>query len=231
MHFNTLSIPLPDMDLDIRTDLMPSVEVCSIDVPPLFTENFDYQTFTDFTSGIITSDLLSSKIYLKICDGYGSRRLSKRWTHSQFDADRLDTDRSTPSDIYTSSDRYTSDIFDSEDSISSIGSESDSESEEEDFEDEARASLERALEEGHSIEDAALELKTLRMASNVSLEEVREVVVEVLMSKSTELKEVLAIMTRWAGLIALVSEDEADAICQIQVSRKQMRRKQMSGSI
>lgn len=78
------------------------------------------------------------------------------------------------------------------------------------FENEARASLLRALEENHSIENASLELKTLRMASNVSLRDVQKVVVETLLDrcKPTDPKSVQALVIRWGKLIAQVSQDD-----------------------
>ncbi|MCO5588355.1 hypothetical protein L7F22_042310 [Adiantum nelumboides] len=78
------------------------------------------------------------------------------------------------------------------------------------FENEARASLMRALEENHSIDNASLELKTLRMASNVSLRDVQKVVVETLLDRCqpTDPKAVQALVTRWGKLIAQVSQDD-----------------------
>lgn len=63
-------------DIDIRTDLIGAgVDICSIDVPPLFSENFDYQSLPlDFIPGILTSDLLDSKIFVEIkSDAYSAR--------------------------------------------------------------------------------------------------------------------------------------------------------------
>jgi translation initiation factor eIF-2B subunit epsilon len=86
---------------------------------------------------------------------------------------------------------------------------------------EAKASLQRAYEEGHTVDNAAIELKTLRMASNVSLSEVREVTVHFLLGKCNpgNAKGVQQLMSRWAKLVTLVStDDEADAINLVQVS-------------
>jgi translation initiation factor eIF-2B subunit epsilon len=62
-------------------------------VPPLFSENFDYQSLRgDFVPGILTSDLLDSKIFMHVCgsssgaaagpsvqkNGYGARASSTR---------------------------------------------------------------------------------------------------------------------------------------------------------
>ena len=55
-------------EIDVRNDLVHcGVDVCAIDVPPLFTENFDYQLFLrEFVQGILTSDLLEAKIFLHV---------------------------------------------------------------------------------------------------------------------------------------------------------------------
>ncbi|WFD29006.1 translation initiation factor eIF-2B epsilon subunit, GEF [Malassezia sp. CBS 17886] len=55
-------------ELDVRNDLVDcGVDICSIDVPPLFTENFDYQSLRrEFVQGILTSDLLEAKIYVHV---------------------------------------------------------------------------------------------------------------------------------------------------------------------
>lgn len=92
----------------------------------------------------------------------------------------------------------------------------------EDFRLEAKASLQRALEEGHTVDNAAIELKTLRMASNVSLNQVREVAIDVLLGKckTNDARQVQELMSRWGKLFTRISsDDEADAINLIQVSR------------
>ena len=55
-------------EVDVRNDLVDcGVDICSIDVPPLFTENFDYQMLRrDFVQGILTSDLLEAKIFVHV---------------------------------------------------------------------------------------------------------------------------------------------------------------------
>lgn len=56
------------VELDVRNDLVDcGVDICSIDVPPLFTENFDYQLLRrEFVQGILTSDLLEAKIFVHV---------------------------------------------------------------------------------------------------------------------------------------------------------------------
>ena len=65
-------------ELDVRNDLVEcGVDICSLDVPPLFTENFDYQSLRrDFVHGILTSDLLESKIYVHVAPPAGSTSTS-----------------------------------------------------------------------------------------------------------------------------------------------------------
>jgi len=88
------------------------------------------------------------------------------------------------------------------------------------FRSECVASLERALAEGHTGENAAIELKTLRMASNVSMTEVREVVIDFIVGlvhgepgSPQQKKEVGAVIKHWAGLVSeLVATDKLDII-------------------
>ncbi|KAK0557354.1 translation initiation factor eIF-2B epsilon subunit, GEF [Tilletia horrida] len=58
----------PVSDIDLYTNLVDcGVDICSMDVPPLFSENFDYQHLRrDFIPGILTSDLLTAKIFVHI---------------------------------------------------------------------------------------------------------------------------------------------------------------------
>lgn len=83
--------------------------------------------------------------------------------------------------------------------------------EELEFKAEVTQSLERAFEEGHSVDNAAVELKTLRMASNVPLTRVREAVVAALVDRvrvvspeegpAKQKAEVEKVMERWGELI------------------------------
>lgn len=73
-------------------------------------------------------------------------------------------------------------------------------------------SLERAFAEGHSVENAAVELKTLRMASNVDLRKVREAVVAAIVERIPLLqgdsvgqrREIAQVVERWGPLINLI---------------------------
>ena len=83
--------------------------------------------------------------------------------------------------------------------------------EELEFKVEVIQSLERAFEEGHSVDNAAVELKTLRMASNVPLTRVREAVIAALVDRirvvspeegpTKQKAEVENVMERWGELI------------------------------
>ncbi|KAI9065143.1 nucleotide-diphospho-sugar transferase [Trametes sanguinea] len=77
------------------------------------------------------------------------------------------------------------------------------------FRSEVAQSLERAFAEGHSVENAAVELKTLRMASNVPLRRVREAVVGAIVDRvplvpgdpAAQRAEIAAFVRRWGPLI------------------------------
>ncbi|KAG5518139.1 hypothetical protein PMAC_003325 [Pneumocystis sp. 'macacae'] len=57
-------------EIEIRNDLIDcNIDICSPEVPALFTENFDYQEIRrDFVHGILTSDLLGKTIYCYIAE-------------------------------------------------------------------------------------------------------------------------------------------------------------------
>lgn len=79
-----------------------------------------------------------------------------------------------------------------------------------DFLGEAIHSLDRAFDEGVTVENALLELKTLRMASNVPQARLRsEVVVYLCKRGGTSAAEATKVVNRWGGLLAgLIGEDE-----------------------
>lgn len=63
-------------EVAFRNDLIDCrIDICTMDVPALFTENFDYEHLRDdFVRGILTSDLLGKTIYAHIIDeGYAAR--------------------------------------------------------------------------------------------------------------------------------------------------------------
>ncbi|KAH9484230.1 putative translation initiation factor eIF-2B subunit epsilon [Psilocybe cubensis] len=77
------------------------------------------------------------------------------------------------------------------------------------FRTEVNQSLERAFAEGHSVDNAAVELKTLRMASNVPLSRVKEAVVAAIVEKipvvdgdpAAQRREIASVVGRWGDLI------------------------------
>lgn len=82
---------------------------------------------------------------------------------------------------------------------------------EQEFQTEVRLSLERAFSEGHSLENASVELKTLRMASNVPLRRVREAVVAGVVERIPLVEggvpqrvEIKKWIDRWGDLINLI---------------------------
>ncbi|EKM55374.1 uncharacterized protein PHACADRAFT_120708 [Phanerochaete carnosa HHB-10118-sp] len=79
---------------------------------------------------------------------------------------------------------------------------------ESEFQAEVTQSLDRAFAEGHSVENAAVELKTLRMASNVDLRKVREAVVAAIVERipaegelAVQRRETVRLVERWGPLI------------------------------
>jgi len=88
---------------------------------------------------------------------------------------------------------------------------------ESEFQREVAQSLERAFAEGHSVDNAAVELKTLRMASNVSLSRVREAVVSAIVEHIQivdgalpQRKEISRVIARWGALINQIGGIDAE---------------------
>lgn len=92
---------------------------------------------------------------------------------------------------------------------------------------EAAASLARAFAEGHKVDDAAVELKTLRMAANVPLRLVREEVVRALVGlvpvipggdAAQQRREVARVVQRWGPLVdAIGGKDAVETVAVLQV--------------
>ncbi len=97
---------------------------------------------------------------------------------------------------------------------------------EQEFQTEVRLSLERAFSESHSLENASVELKTLRMASNVPLRRVREAVVAGIVEKIALVEgavpqraEIKRWVDRWGDLINLIGGvDGVETVSILQVS-------------
>ncbi|KAI0220812.1 translation initiation factor eIF-2B epsilon subunit, GEF [Massospora cicadina] len=66
----------PRGEFEVRQDLLDCrIDICSVEVPALFTENFDYQHIRkDFVQGVLTSDLLGKSIHCHVLDhAYAAR--------------------------------------------------------------------------------------------------------------------------------------------------------------
>lgn len=96
---------------------------------------------------------------------------------------------------------------------------------EKEFQAEVAASLARAFAEGHSVDNAAVELKTLRMSTNVPLRRVREAVVAgivdlvpVVPEPAAQRKEIARVVNRWGALITMIGGvDAVETITVLQV--------------
>ena len=97
---------------------------------------------------------------------------------------------------------------------------------EQEFQTEVRLSLDRAFSEGHSLENASVELKTLRMASNVPLRLVREAVVAGIVERIPLVEgavpqraEIKKWVERWGDLINLIGGvDGVETVSILQVA-------------
>lgn len=91
-----------------------------------------------------------------------------------------------------------------------------------DFVSECTQSLDRSFAEGHTVDNAAIELKTLRMASNVDLAEVRKIVIPYLLRRAERNSAAVpALVARWGGLVSsLTGEGERAMVhCLLEVQR------------
>ncbi|VVT50007.1 uncharacterized protein SAPINGB_P002554 [Magnusiomyces paraingens] len=75
--------------LSLRNDLIDChIDICTPDVPALFTENFDYNDLRmDFVKGILTSELLGKTIYTHIVDNQYSARVESYQTYDAVSRD------------------------------------------------------------------------------------------------------------------------------------------------
>lgn len=96
---------------------------------------------------------------------------------------------------------------------------------ESEFQTEVKQSLDRAFAEDHSVDNAAVELKTLRMASNVPLTRVREAVIAAIVERiklvegaGPQRLEIATVVERWGALIDKIGgADAVETICILQV--------------
>lgn len=99
---------------------------------------------------------------------------------------------------------------------------------ESEFRNELKQSVKRAFEEGHSIDNAAVELKTLRMASNGNLRTVREVVIEAIVEEigiiegdaQGQRKAIAEVVDRWGPLVDRIGGIDHEETIEILQVRK-----------
>jgi translation initiation factor eIF-2B subunit epsilon len=99
---------------------------------------------------------------------------------------------------------------------------------ESEFRAEVELSLQRAFAEGHTVDNAAVELKTLRMASNVPISRVREAIVAAIVEQvpivlgdegpAAQRREIARVVGRWGQLIDKIGGvDAVQTILALQV--------------
>lgn len=69
-------------------------------------------------------------------------------------------------------------------------------------------SFQRALVEGHSVDDAAVELKTMRMAFNVETSEVRQIVLRTLARHVDTPETIRPLLLRWKAIVLGLRDDD-----------------------
>ncbi|GAA5939733.1 translation initiation factor eIF2B catalytic subunit epsilon [Sporobolomyces koalae] len=80
------------------------------------------------------------------------------------------------------------------------------------FKTECLHSLDRSFAENHTVDNAAIELKTLRMASNVDLGQVRAIAIPYLLKRCDGATNAIAMIDRWGGLIMNLTGDSEEAM-------------------
>ncbi|XP_054276313.1 translation initiation factor eIF-2B subunit epsilon-like [Macrosteles quadrilineatus] len=76
---------LETSEMTLRSDLLDTqVCVCSVAVPPLFSDNFDFQSKDDFVRGLLVNEeILASSIYAYILPGSQYAATVNSWAHYQ----------------------------------------------------------------------------------------------------------------------------------------------------
>lgn len=93
-HSTKLNVPLELLDgideVRLCFDLMETgIAVCSPSIPPLFADNFDFQTMDDFLKGVIENDLIENTIYIHEVDEHYAARVSNLLTYQAVTQDVL----------------------------------------------------------------------------------------------------------------------------------------------
>lgn len=88
--FDDIALDL-DADFTLRNDLIDCrVDICTAAVPAIFQENFDYQSLrSDFTKGVLASDLLKKHIYAYISDTEYCSRVESWQTYDTVSQDLI----------------------------------------------------------------------------------------------------------------------------------------------
>lgn len=70
-------------NIELRYDLLdPCISICSLTVPPIFSDNFDFQTRDDFVKGLLLNeDILGHTMYAHILDNAYAARSSSLSTY------------------------------------------------------------------------------------------------------------------------------------------------------
>lgn len=86
---------------------------------------------------------------------------------------------------------------------------------------EIRQTIERAFTDDHEIEIAALELNTLRMASNTNYHQIRQEIIPAILdqidTESNVVSSANAVLRRWGPLITKMTHSEAEQIDVLQI--------------
>ncbi|KAG6890454.1 hypothetical protein C0992_001501 [Termitomyces sp. T32_za158] len=160
--------------------------------------------------------------FMRLGDNASDLDVSDDGSESSSESSSSESDSGDSSDSDTDSDSHTA----FNDISSSLNLPAGTPMAESEFQTEVKQSLERAFAEGHSIDNAAVELKTLRMASNVPLTRVREAVVGAIVEKIqivddgpvAQRKEISGVISRWGGLIDKIGGiDPIETVSALQV--------------
>ncbi|KIY68593.1 nucleotide-diphospho-sugar transferase [Cylindrobasidium torrendii FP15055 ss-10] len=167
--------------------------------------------------------------FMRIGDTCSDLEESEDESDSEAEEDSSDEEGSVPSGAL-------SNVLDDSSAMNLANADARAEGE---FQREVHASLERAFAEGHSVDNAAVELKTLRMASNVSLSRVREAVVASIVEKirivddpAGQMKEIASVIGRWGGLIDQIGGvDAVESLSALQMHCASSERMPLFGKI
>ncbi|GAA6059328.1 hypothetical protein JCM10212_005908 [Sporobolomyces blumeae] len=92
-------------------------------------------------------------------------------------------------------------------------------------------SLDRSFAENHTVDNAAIELKTLRMASNVDLGQVRAVVVPYVLKRCDGANGASSVIDRWGGLMANLTGDSEEGMMDCLVIAQQFVAQEAGGDM